>query len=88
MMELNEKNKYLIAGYFYYRISTTSQFKLVIALCFFELIPTKKNKINVYSLNFFNTFIHIYSNFDFDEEAKIFVIQTKSGNFLTSAMTS
>ena len=88
MMELNERNKYLIAGYFYYRISTTSQFKLVIALCFFELIPTKKNKINVYSLNFFNTFIHIYSNFDFDEEAKIFVIQTKSGNFLTSAMTS
>ena len=88
MMELNEKNKFLIAGYFYYRMEESSQFKLVITLLIFEFVPTNKNKINVYSLHRIQDFVLAYSNFEFDEDNKFFVIQTKSGNFLISAMIS
>ena len=87
MIELNEKNKYLIAGYYYSEISSTSHYGLIMFLNIFEITLTKQNNVNVYSLHFLES-LNYSNSLDFDKEEPFYIIQTQKGNLIISVKTS
>ena len=81
LLKLNEENTFLISLY----VQQYYLNKYIIRLLYisFKLNPTKKEKINIYSLDMING--HVIINYNFNEKTRFFVIQTKKGHVWTSA---
>ena len=80
LLKLNEENTFLMCIFIQLYISEKYEIRLFYIT--FKLNPTKKEKINVYSLEMIRN--HFISNINFNQETRFFVIQTKKGYFWTS----
>ena len=83
LLKLNEDNKFLFVSYFhlYFDTDTNSGYELRLIFLNFEFNPSKKEIINIYSLEEGEFYSYDFKNYDIyiNDEERFFIIQTKSG---------
>ena len=79
MMKLKEENHFLIC--LYVQQYKNNLYNLRLSHLIIQLNATKEEKINIYSLDLVK---YYHFNFNFNEKAKFYIIQTKKGDLWTS----
>ena len=79
ILKLNEENQFLICLFVQQYINNIYNIRLLYLII--QLNTTKNEKANLYSLELMKIY---YFNYNFNEKARFFVIQTKKGDLWTS----